>query len=130
MSRQIPSFSPDDRKQLLEAHLNIGQQKAVSYLPINTIKNVLSLSVDEYVAMIEERGHKAIVLGPHECCIKSGAVYAYSCQNLDHILYDNNQILMAYGWPTKSDDFIKKIAVAWQDGDSDLYQVIKRAFGG
>jgi len=126
MPRQV---SPEDRKQILENHLNIGQQKAISYLPINTIENVLSLSVDEYVAMIEEKGHRAIVLSPQECCIKSGAVYAYSRQDLHDILRDNNEILIKYGWPIKSDDFIRKIAAEWQDRDSGLYQVIKRAFG-
>jgi hypothetical protein len=129
MSRQTSSFSPEDRKKILESHLNIGQQKAVSYLPINTIENTLNLSIDEYVTMIEERGHSAIVLGPQECCIKSGAVYAYNCMALGDILRDNNEILMQHGLTTKSDDFIKKIAAEWQDRDSALYQVIKRAFG-
>ena len=90
MSTQTPSFSPEDRKQILESHLDIGQQKPVSYLPINTIENVLSLSINEYVAMVEEKGHRAIVLGPGECCIKSGAVYAYDCRALGDILHDNN----------------------------------------
>lgn len=117
------------RSKILETHLYIHRGKAVSYLPMNTIRHTLGLEVHEYVAMIEERGHRAIVFGPQECCIKSGAVYAYSCIDLDRILCDSKETLCSYGWPVTADEFIKKIAAEWYDQDSDLCKVIRDAFG-
>jgi hypothetical protein len=129
MPRHVPTFSTEVQKEILERHINLGPQKAVSYLPKRTIKKVLNMSIQEYVSMVEKGGNKAIVLRQKECCISSGAVYAYSCEHLAAILNQYHEILIAYGWPTTSSDFIKKMASEWLDSDCDLYQVIERAFG-
>jgi hypothetical protein len=125
--------SPEESKrineQILERNLNVGRQKAVSYLPIRTIENVLGLRLHKYVSMIEDLGHKAMVLGPEECIISSGAVYAYSCEDLDEILQDNKAILLEHGWPTTSINFIRKMAVEWVDRENAIFPVIRKAFG-
>lgn len=129
MSRHKPIVSLEYRNEILDKHLNIHQGRAVSYLPIDTIIHILNLSIDEYVSMIEERGHRAMVLDSQECCIKSGAVYAYSCCDLGGILKNNQHMLSKRGWPATSDEFIKRIAAQWQDRDDDLCEIIRSAFG-
>jgi hypothetical protein len=103
-------------KQILEEHLKVGPEKPVSYLPVRTIENVIGMSVDAYVALIDDTGNQSAVLPPGRCCINSGAVYAYSPDDLDHILQQNNGLLSEHGWPVERIAFIKKLATEWVDG--------------
>ena len=65
-------------REMLERHLNVGPKKAVSYLPIRTIEKVIGISINEYVALIEDAGNRSAVFLAADCCINSGAIYAYS----------------------------------------------------
>ena len=62
--------------RLLESHLAVGPDKPVSYLPTRTIEEVIGMSVDRYVSLIEQMGNQYAVFGVNESCINSGAVYA------------------------------------------------------
>jgi hypothetical protein len=115
--------------QLLEEHLNLGRHKAVSYLPIKTVEKVAGLSVQAYVSMIERAGRQAIVLGIDECCILSGAVYAYSSKDLMEILANSEPLLRAHGWSTDPERFIRKLAGGWLDTGNAILPVVRKAFG-
>src|ERR1043165_2597062 len=77
------------RRQLLAKHINVGRQKAVSYLPLKTVEGMLGLSIDEYRGLIEQAGNKCVVFSSSETCIDSGAVFAYSVVDLNAILTDH-----------------------------------------
>jgi hypothetical protein len=124
-----PGFSRDDQRQRLEFHLGLGPQKAISYLPIKTVEKILGLSLLEYVSMVESAGDKAIVLGVDECCIDSGAVYAYSPNDLRVILKDAESLLLGHGWPASPVDFIRKLAAEWLDQDNPVLPIVRTAFG-
>jgi len=85
--------------------------------------------VYEYISMIERAGHKAIVLGMDECCISSGAVYAYSAKDLTEILNSSVPLLREHGWPANPAGFVRKVAAEWLDKDHPMLPVIRRAFG-
>ena len=116
-------------KRILDSHLNIEKEKSVSYLPIKTIEGVIGITISAYKFMIENRGNQAVVFSSDECCIKSGAVYAYNRVYLDAVLKENQDVLSRNGWPIVSEDFIKRIASEWLDDESPIMPVVKRAFG-
>jgi len=89
----------------------------------------MSLSLHEYVSMIESAGNKAIVLNTDECCIGSWAVFAYSPKGLTEILRESGPLLLKRGWPAGPVDFIKKLAAEWLDQDNAMLPVVRRAFG-
>jgi hypothetical protein len=119
----------DRAKRILAAHLILGPEKPLSYLPNKTIENMIGIKVVEYVAMIEKSGFAAVALSDQECCIDSGAVYAYSCQHLDSILIGNQSLLLSHGWPVASVDFIRRLAAEWLEEGHPLLPAIERAFG-
>jgi hypothetical protein len=68
----------DDAKRLVDHHLRIGPEKSVSYLPIKTLEQVIGITVHDYMSLVERSGYKGIVFGVGDCCISSGAVYAFN----------------------------------------------------
>jgi hypothetical protein len=87
----------EEGKRILADHLKIGPEKPVSYLPIKTIERVIGVTVSDYRSMIEATGNDCLVSSVEDCCINSGAVYAYSDKDLHSILKDNYNILSKYG---------------------------------
>lgn len=121
---------PIDRpREILERHINVGSAKPVSYLPIETIETFLGMSVDTYSAMIKGKGNRCAVFRAEQCCIRSGAVYAYNPEALDKILLEHSHILSEHDWPAVVDAFIAKIAAEWVDSGSPLMSVIRQSFG-
>src|SRR5262245_528162 len=116
-------------KRILEAHLSVGPHKPVSYLPIRTVENVLGLTVPTYMSLIEKSGNKAAVFEKSQCCINSGAVYAYSDRDLRNILKANQAALVRHGWPATPGRFIRKISSRWLDFDDPVMPVVKKVFG-
>jgi hypothetical protein len=116
-------------KRLLESHLTVGPDKPVSYLPIRTIEEVIGMSVDRYVSLIEQTGNQYAVFGVTDSCINSGAVYAYNRQGLAKILNENRDVLTQHGWPAAVDDFIRRIASEWLDPGNPITAVIRKSFG-
>lgn len=116
-------------KRILEHHLALGPQKAVSYLPINTIENVLHLTVPIYRSLIADGGHQSLLFADGECCIGSGAIYAYSPDDLGAVLFESRPILASNDWPTSQIEFLKRVAALWVEPGSPILPVIRRAFG-
>jgi hypothetical protein len=129
MTEDLRALLTGYAKQIVERHLAVGRRKPVSYLPIETIETVIGLTIQGYVSLIGSSGNKAVVLGAGDCCINSGAVYAYSCKELNDILSRNQAILTDHQWPTTPAEFIARMAAAWLDGDNPVMPVIRQAFG-
>lgn len=122
-------MASEDARHILAAHLKLGIHKTVSYLPIVTVTDVLKLTVDEYIRLIERAGHQAAVFSTERSCIKSGAIYAFSRSDLETVLQDSAPVLTRYGWPVDADSFIERIAWEWLDEDSPILPIVRRAFG-
>jgi hypothetical protein len=118
-----------DAKQILLSHLDVGRKKPVSYLPIRTVEKVIGITVQEYRSMIETAGNQCSVFGAEDCCINSGAVYAYSHKDLSAILDNNRSILLNHKWPVAAEDFVRRMASEWLDEDSPIIPIIRKAFG-
>jgi hypothetical protein len=116
-------------KRLLESHLAVGPDKPVSYLPIRTIEEVVGISIETYVSLIEGAGNQYAIFGADDCCIKSGAVYAYNLQSLTKVLNDNRNVLTRHGWPATANDFIRRIASEWLDSADPVITVVRKSFG-
>lgn len=121
--------APMHAKRILESHLNIGREKPVSYLPLSTIERVIGIKVSEYTGMIEALGNEFLVFASEECCIKSGAVFAYSYRDLENVLRNHRDVLAHNGWSTDPRDFVRRLASEWLDDRNPILSVIKRAFG-
>jgi hypothetical protein len=119
----------EEAQAILERHINLGKEKAVSYLPINTIEKVLGLKIEDYKSLIECRGHECAVFSADSCCIKSGAVFAYSRDDLDAILKNHCNVLSKNEWPVSPTGFVQRIASEWLDDDNPILPIVKKAFG-
>lgn len=124
-----PKVDALEARAILEEHVNVGRERAVSYLPINAIENVLGLSIEDYRSLIERQGNECSVFRSDCCCIKSGAVFAYSPTDLDTILKEYASVLLEHGWPLSASPFVQRIASEWLEDDNPILPVIKRAFG-
>jgi hypothetical protein len=129
VAENITASIDEHVKRILDSHLKVGKEKPVSYLPIKTVEDVIGITIQKYKSMIERLGSRGSVFSAEECCIKSGAVYAYSDVYLDQILKANKDVLSENGWPIVPDDFIRKIASEWLDDESPIMPVVKKAFG-
>jgi hypothetical protein len=129
MSEDDRGIGPDEIRRILRSHLELGPTKSTSYLPIATIDNLIGMTVAEYLAAIEQTGNVGVAFGPSQCCIKSGAVYAFSSCDLRAVLEHNRASLVESHWPVAPMDFINKIASEWIDNDHPVMSIIKEAFG-
>jgi hypothetical protein len=114
---------------MLQDHVFVGQKKPVSYLPIDTIEKVLGKSISQYQTLISRAGNRSRVFAADSCCIRSGAVYAFSEPDLDALLEQSSNMLLEYSWPRDSQGFIEKIAAVWFDDKHPVLAVIRKAFG-
>jgi hypothetical protein len=115
-------------EEMLRTHLELNEQKPVSYLPIKTIQNVLNMTVDGYVCFARARGNEIAIFDAECCCIDSGAVYAFRPEFLRMVLEDNAEILARHGWPTAERPFIERLSSEWMPSDHEVTDVIRRAF--
>jgi hypothetical protein len=125
---QVPSLD-ERREQTLREHLDIGKRKPVSYLPLKTIETFLGLTIEEYRLMITERGGETVVVSGDASVIDSGALYAFSRNDLSKLLASQYELLIREGWPTTPDQFIARIASEWLDGAHPILPVVREAFG-
>jgi hypothetical protein len=123
-------FEEEDKKNILKEHLGIGPNKSVSYLPISTIEKVLGLTTTEYEALVTNAGRVALTLSPEECCVKSGAVYAFSTSDLEAILLENVDILLRHSWPVSPSDFIRRMGATWLGSEDPILPIVQKVFGG
>ena len=117
-----------ERQSILDS-LSISGQKPLGYLPLATIEKVLAMDVAELTNSLQGRGAKVAIFSKDDCCIKSGALYAYDPTALQKVLNAAAEPLSQGGWPSSADAFVKKVAKVWIDETDPIYEVILRAFG-
>ena len=106
MTEDVTPLLTDDARQILDSHARVGQHKPVSYLPLRTVELEMGITIQAYISIIERLGNKSRAFDAENCCINSGAIYAYSDTDLLRILQNSQDILVANGWPTNPVDFI------------------------
>jgi len=65
----------EERDHILRSLSQVGPQKLVGYLPLNTISVVLGSTPEHVEAEAARRELAAIRFDPYDCCIGSGAIY-------------------------------------------------------
>ena len=118
-----------DLQDTLRRHTTLGPHKLVSYLPRNTIENVMRMPLATYTSMIENNGGSYLIFGEDECCIASGAVYAFLPKELSAVLRTNKSVLAKVGLPYEPTAFIQAIAATWFETGAQVMPLLKELFG-
>jgi len=119
----------DIHRRIIDDTLNLGKQKPVSYLPIETVEVILGMDRQEFMKLADARGLHHLVATPDACCIKSGAIFVYDAKTLALLLEKNRNILYRSGWSVDITSFVKRIALEWLDSDHPVAPVVRAAFG-
>lgn len=107
----------------------LGVQKPLGYLPIDSLRTYFRSSVEAELERAKGRGYGTIVLGPKEADIGfKGALYVYDKQALSALLAESAPVLQQFGWPTNVEGFIRRIANEHVKGGK-IRKIIDRAFG-
>jgi hypothetical protein len=118
-----------DLKELFLRHTELNSRKVVSYLPCNTIQNVIGITLEVYASEIEKNGGSYLIFDENECCIYSGAIYAFLPEPLGRILEQNKDILLSLNISAEPTEFVREIAGTWFDHDASIMPIIKQVFG-
>ena len=105
----MAASKPTEAASLFRSLNQVGPAKPVGYLPLNTIKNLVKVEVDQVIASAASRGLASAQFGPEECCIKSGALYIYDRQALTRLLRNHADLLAAAKMPIDPDHFVARI---------------------
>jgi hypothetical protein len=122
-------FAEVERVAILGSLNRVGPGKAVGYLPLYTIIDVIQASPETLSAEAEARGLTAMRLGPEQCCIKSGALYVFDRDALASVLGEASDTLVEFWVPGTSNAFVECIAAHWFELDHPVYKTIRLAFG-
>jgi hypothetical protein len=120
--------SLEETDRVLRDLTDVGPHKSVGYLPLDTLRNTLSLSPDKVASDAMSRGLAAIQFSADQCCIKSGALYVYDRASLQKLLMSSSDILKAQDWPLDPDAFVQAIAERWLPSSDPIVPIIKGAF--
>ena len=125
----MPTNSEDIRLRTLREHTELGQHKAVSYLPIHTVNRYLKGGVAEYKRISEASGNKVYVCYAPISVIESGAVHVFNNDVLHSILAENKTLLLNGGWPIEPLEFIERLAREWVEDNNPVITVIRKFLG-
>jgi hypothetical protein len=107
--------------------LRVGPNKPLGHLSVSTLKRY-GWSVPKIVCTLKHRGLATLVLSPAQCCVASGAVYAYHRAALSRVLLKNEKVLKKEGWPLGPDGFVLYHFLKYAAPGTDLFDVIADAY--
>lgn len=116
-------------REILRRHTELSADKSVSYLPLNTIVNLMGISVAAYTAVAQRNAASYLVFDETNCCIASGAVYAFLPDELGKVLDAHKDVLAASGIPGEPIGFIRAIAGTWFEREAVILPLINKVFG-
>jgi hypothetical protein len=105
----------------------VGPQKPLGYLPIETLVKICKVSPESIEKELHEKGLKTLRLKDKETNIVGGALYAYDEIALQELLTIHQELLEKEGWPSENEPFIKHLVVH-ADQKTDLFNLIADAF--
>jgi hypothetical protein len=110
---------------ILSSFEDIGGAKAVGYLPIYTINDVLKESIVSRVEGLTARGLSVRVFNEGETCIKSGAVFAYEPEMVSRIIDKHQAALLDKSWAPTPAYVINQIAKEWYEENDPIMPFIR-----
>jgi len=138
---EFPSFKKNFTKKsteqepekikLLKDLYQVGPEKPLGYLPLDTLTDVCHVNPDELAQELRQKGLKTIKLNVEESRIAyHGALFAYDENALQQLLDDHRDILEKAGWPSDSEAFVDLLRIrVSNDDNAPLFNLIADAFG-
>jgi hypothetical protein len=122
-------LSDEKRDVLLHSLTDVGVSKPIGYLPLYTIKEFLRSDPQTLANDLAERGLITAQFAERDCCIKSGALYAYHRSALRDLLLKYAAAVRVAGLPLDPDEFVAHIAANWYELGHAAHPFIAAAFG-
>jgi hypothetical protein len=120
-----PEIDRATRARVLSSLEEVGKTKAVGYLPLQTISNVLRESIDELVARFSRRGLDVKIFGERETCIKSGAMFVYHPGMVKQLVETHKAALLQKHWALAPDEVISEISREWFEPSDPIMPFIR-----
>lgn len=106
----------------------VGRGKAIGYLPLNAIIDVLRLSIDEVRKRYEGAGLSVVVFSPHQTCINSGALFVYDPGLIERLIPSFKKQLSAKRWSDDPHRIVARLARSWFANDDDIMPFIRALY--
>jgi hypothetical protein len=109
--------------------LNVGSNKPMGYMPIQTLEE--SLDKDQIKDLIYELVFKGLTItfaDENECAVVSGALYAWDQKALNTLLCKNKETLIKEGWPIEAEIFVRHSMTNSAEPMTDLFDLIADAY--
>jgi hypothetical protein len=124
-----PKFTQEEQERVLRSLNRVGPDKAIAYLPLYTIRDILHLAPEALIAEAISRNLAAVAIGPDRSCIQSGALYVYHREALAQRLRKSAAMLTSHQLAIDPDRFVQQIAATWFEREHPVYPVIAASFG-
>lgn len=125
-----PSSVKKERiNRIMDDLRQVGPQKPLGYLPINTLIKICQISPESVEKELHKKGLKTLRLEEEEeeTNVVGGALYAYDENSLQELLTNHQELLTKEGWPVESESFIRNLVVHAPQ-KTDLFNLIADAF--
>jgi hypothetical protein len=97
-------------REILSDLIDVGPEKPLGYLPIDTLKDVCEVDVEDFARTLRVKGLKTIMLNMEESNVGwNGALYAYHEDSLRNLLLEQRELLMQKRWPLDPEAFIRHL---------------------
>lgn len=122
-----PLVKKEKINKLMDDLRQVGPQKPLGYLPIDTLIKICKTSPESVEKELHEKGLKTLRLQDEETNVVGGALYAYDENSLQELLTTHQELLTKEGWPINSESFIRNLVVHAPQ-KTDLFNLIADAF--
>ena len=121
-----PSVVDDERQfaSVLHCLVRVGRDKAIGYLPMQTIRDLLGVPISEARRYYAQRAEVLLVEAP-ESCIQSGAFFVFD--DVAIRLSEYWPLLAALGSATPN-DFVRHLGRRWLAPDDPLMPTVRAFF--
>lgn len=117
------------KREIMSSVDEVGVSKAVGYLPLKTVRDMLGLDINLLTKAFESKYLHVKIFEETQTCINSGAFFVY-----DHAAFDKTINLFAEeivrkGWRPEVESVLDQVANRWFDGDDHIMPFIRALYG-
>lgn len=128
MQDREPKYSEEYIQDILSDIYNVGSQKPLGYLPIDTLEDICGVKLAKAEEDLKMIGLKTLRLNRFQSRVADrGALYVYDHDTLAQLLSDNITTLNEYGWPHEPESFIRMLKISVPEKNK-LYDLIADAY--
>ena len=124
---ETPFKDQSEDKYLMDL-LEVGLEKPLGYLPLDTIRDSCGVNPSEVAQYLQQRGFETREWDQSFCKVGSGALYIYDQVSLQKLLNNNSKVLVTSNWPTQADQFVVKVATTHAQSPSPIFDLVADAF--